>query len=62
MWTPQITDKEFVQHRCKPTNSDVVLIKAFTKLMAPQQVAIDCAIDYEVRQMWDEVLYDFRVF
>lgn len=45
-----------------PEDVPVVQIKVRTFLKTSAQVAIDCGIDYEVRALWDEVLYDFRVF
>jgi len=38
------------------------MMKATTTVRAPIDVLVDCAIDFEVRQKWDNVLYDFKVF
>ena len=61
-WRQQINSKDFKQSCCFPPDRPVIMMKATTTVRAPIDVLVDCAIDFEVRQKWYNVLYDFKVF
>ena len=62
VWTEQVNETNFLQSRCQPPGLEVVQVKITTSIAVPMEVLIDNAIDFDIRQRWDEVLYDFRTF
>lgn len=61
-WTIQVEEKGYLQQRCFPPDSSVVQFKVNTFVNAPIEICLKCGCDYEVRKLWDDVLYDFRIF